>query len=399
MATPLTFQYRVNGVLPPDAETTVTSVTIGITRDSDSAQILPAGSATSHPSAGTYTYDPTLLQLSSSLSYTVTWIYVDADGTHVATDKVEASDQTRTLKAYRQNVQYELGRFLTGTTTSSSLGTTDLICSALADSAGSVSQFDGWYLLVTSGVRSGDERAMPRAGVVPASGTLTVGRAFSTPLVTGVDFELASRLPATATGGVRGVNFAVNWALQRTWFRDRISLTPVANQRFYSLGPWSGWLNRGLRIGQLYTAPPDALSNPQRHWGAVQLRYDGELPMLELDTPFGATDTIFYLEVIRPGHTWTQSGGAWSETTQGLLQDSDQALVSPNLVTQLALVQCYRQLANTSVGADRTNWLGQAAAQAAGCAKLRTAMLEEFPRGAAEPARQLQLTSYPSFRF
>lgn len=395
MANLLTFEYRLAGVLTTP---TPGPVTLGITRNSDAAVILAAGAVPSNPSTGVYTYDPTALALSTSLIYTATWTYTDADGVHTAQDTVEAADASRTLAAYRQNVQWELGRFLTGTTDSVSANATDLICSTLADADGHTTSYAGWYALLTSGALAGSERPVAKAGFVAATGTLTAARTFGGLAASGVSFELSNRLPATAIDGARGVNFAVNWAVQRLWFKDRISFTPVANQKFYSLLPWAHWLTRELRIGRIYRAAVDTYSNPEPVAGGCWLRYDGELPMLELDVAFASTDTIFYLEVIRPGHSWIKSGGAWSESTVGLVANADEALCDPNLVTQLALVECYRQLANASVGNDRTTWLAERQVQAAGAARLRAAMLEEFAQGAASAGRRV-LTPYPSLRY
>lgn len=392
----LTLRNIVDGVQTASG---VVSVTIGITRTSDGSTILAASTATTAAGGGLYTYDPTALALSASLAYSAAWVITDASGPHTVTDTIEAADSSRTLAAYRQNVQYELGRFITGTTTSANANATDLICSTLVDSDGHTTSYAGWYALISSGALAGAERPIAaKTGFTAATGTLTAGRTFGGLAASGVSFELASRLPATALDGVRGVNFAVNWALQRLWFRDRISFTPVANQKFYSLLPWAHWLDRELRIGRVYRAAVDAFSNPEPQAGGAWLRYDGELPMLELDQALASTDTIFYVEVIRPGHTWIKTGGGWSESTVGLTADTDEALCAPNLVTQLALVECYRQLANGSVGNDRQAWLQERAVQAAGAARLRAAMLVGFPQGAASATRRV-LTPYPSLRY
>ncbi len=393
MATPLTFEYRVEGVLTPISPG---PVTLGITRDLDDATVLAAGTATSNPSIGSYTYDATSLALSTALAYSVTWTYADVTGTHIVIDTIEAADATRTLGAYRANVQYELGRFLETTTTAESATVLSLVCGGLASSMAGPTTYGGYYVHISSGDLAGQERQVPSAGFANATGTFQVDRAFSALPALGVSVELAARLPATAMDGVRGVNYAINWALQRTWYPDRIALVPVAGQKFYSLQTWAHWFDRDIRIGRLWEASADALSNPQAHDGGAWMRYDGELPMLEIEVPFQASDTIFYLSVLRPGHTWVKSGGSWSETHIGLDQDSDEALVSPNLVTQMALVQCYRQLANASTGGDRQAWLSEVQAQATKAVMLRNAMLDQFQDGAAGKSGNRRATPYPS---
>lgn len=393
MTVPLTFEYRVLGTL---TAVSPGPVTIGITRDVDGATILAPGTATSNPSTGVYTYDATALALSTSLAYSVTWTYTDASGVHTVVDTIEAADATKTLRAYRVNVQYELGRFLETVTTAESSSALELVCGNLASSMAGSTTYGGYYAYLSDGVLAGQERQIPESSFANATGTLTVDRAFGGTPASGVSVELAARLPATATDGVRGVNYAINWALQRTWYPDRIAFTPVAQQKFYSLQTWAHWFDRDIRVGRLWSAAADAYSNPQAHPGGAWLRYDGELPMLEVEVPFDSTDTIFYLSVLRPGHTWIKSGGAWSETHVGLDADDDEARVDPNLVTQMALVQCYRQLANASTGDDRKGWLAEWTDQATKAARLRNAMLDQFADGAAGKSGNRRATPYPS---
>lgn len=385
MANPLTFEYRIGGVLTPVAPG---PVTIGITRNSDSATILASGTATTNASAGVYTYDPTSLALSSSLAYTATWTYIDGSGSHSVADTIEAADGTRTLQAYRRNVQYRLGRFLVVPTTN--IGTaSELVIDQLVDSDGATTTYNGVYAYLASGALQGQERAVAGRGFTAATGTFGLNRSFGSVVASGVQVEIAHQLPATSMDGIEGVNASVNWALRRCWFRDRISFTPVAGQKFYSLQPWAHWLTRDLRIGQIYSQALDTLSNPTPWRGGCQLRHDGEIPMLEIGVPFSSTDTIFYLEVLRPGHTWIQSGGAWSESTAGLVSDSDQALVNPDLVTEMALVHALRQLSVSGELDDYGPWHAREQEQALKAARLRNAMLEGFTLGAT---RQQGLT-------
>ncbi len=393
MATPLTFEYRVEGVL---TAVSPGPVTLGITRDLDDATVLAAGTATSNPSVGSYTYDATVHALSTSLDYSVTWTYTDETGTHTAVDTIEAADATRTLAAYRANIQYELGRFLETTTTAESASVLELVCGNLASSMAGPTTYGGYYLHISSGDLAGQERQVPGTGFANATGTFQVDRAFATVPASGVSVELSARLPATSIDGVRGVNYAINWALQRTWYPDRIALVPVTGQKFYSLQTWAHWFDRDIRVGRLWEAAKDALSNPMAHAGGAWLRYDGELPMLEIEIPFQAIDTVFYLSVLRVGHTWIKSGGSWSETHIGLDQDDDEARVDPNLVTQMALVQCYRQLANASTGGDRQGWLSECTTQAVKASILRNAMLDQFADGAAGKSGSRRATPYPS---
>lgn len=382
MADLLTFQYRVDGVLTSSG---VTSVTLGITRDSDDAVMLAPGTSTVNPSVGIYTYDPTALALSPSLIYTVTWTYVDGDGTHAVTDTLEASDSTRSLLAYRRKVQGELGRFRVLTTTAASASadaTRELICGALVDSDGRSTQFGGRYAYLASGALLGEERRVGSTGYTASSGTLLVSRAYSGTPASGVTVELASALPATDFDDVEGVNSAINWALRRTWFRDRLSFTPVADQKFYSLLPYLHWLRDDFRLGHIYDDATDALGNPTIHRGGSWLRDDGELPMLEIAVPFPATATIFFQDVLRPGHTWIKQGGAWSESTTGLVSDSDEALVDPNLIVEMALVHCYGQLSKLAEPGERGQFEDRQKQQALKAAKLKSAMLQSFPDGA-----------------
>lgn len=378
MADLLTFEYRVDGIL---TSTGVTSVTIGIVRVSDSAVVLAPGAATVNPSAGIYTYDPTALALSSSLAYTATWTYIDGDGSHAAVDTIEAEDTSRSLSAYRRALQYRLGRFQVATTTAASVSgtaTRELICGTLADADGATTQYAGYYAAVASGVLAGQERILARTGFTAATGTLLTTRAYGDTPASGVEVELSNRLPATPLDGAEGVNAAINWALRRCYFRDRISFEPVEGQRFYSLLPHRHWLDSDLRIGQVFTAAVDAFSNPEPKQRGASIRLDAELPMLEIDVPFTATDTTFFVEVLRLGHTWIKSGGSWSESTVGLVADTDQALVDPDLLVEIALVHCYRQLMQFCEPGERNQWRAEYTEQAAHAVRARSSMLADF---------------------
>ena len=116
-----------------------------------------------------------------------------------------------------------------GTTTSSG-STTTAICSSYADTEYPDRQFKDWYLRMTSGTDSGQERRI--ASLDETTGTFTVSRAFTGTTGTSATFEL--------WGGLTGSEWRemLNNALLDLWTPFRWPFAAVADQTQYPLPYW-----------------------------------------------------------------------------------------------------------------------------------------------------------------
>jgi hypothetical protein len=121
------------------------------------------------------------------------------------------------LLTYRRDAQSVLGPFVVNTTTATSADLVSFTCSSLISANASDSQFQNWwgYLNASTGVNLAAGRAVAKdVGFDPDAGSVTMARAFSTNVTSGMGFELSSKLPAvTDDMGIRGVREIVNEVL------------------------------------------------------------------------------------------------------------------------------------------------------------------------------------------
>jgi len=366
----------------PENATTVTlsdsTATYGIKQNSNDAVILAAGTAVTNAATGVYTYSYTALSLSPTLTYTLVWKVVTASSTTYVTEIIRPADASRSLLGYRRKLASRLGLYGVYTTSSASVASTatrELICSTLADldSRVSAERYDGFSAYITDGALLGQQRRVVRSGYTASSGTLLLHRAFATTPATAVEFELHGTLPAIALDNVDGLREAINKALAACWSLDRLTFTGIADRNFYSLTAYP-WLRRRDQLGAIYGPASTTTTSPPLWPGGGWLRLDGDTPRLEIRQTFAADET-FYVDVLRPANSYIKAGGAWGESTVGLVDDADEALTDQNLVVEIALGYCYETLAVSGDQQDREKWRQMEAAQKTKAARLRDRVL------------------------
>lgn len=363
MASIVSITRFINGV--PD-QTTLgpVTVTLGITRDSDSAVVLPAGTATTNPSTGVYSYDYGGLALDPAQTYTATFTVVDATGSTPVVRSIAATASRRSLRAYRRALvgQNQLGPYAQLVTSANAAAADQLVIATLADTDRNEKGYQGVHAYVASGALVGQQRRVKLGGFSAASGTLTMSRAFSAPCLAGSVVELHSRLPAIATEDGRvGLRECINWALEVCPQVIRLEFSGVSGQYQYGLENFP-WLTDEVQVGPAYDPASAAGLNPNAHTGGARLRLDAETPLLELDSPF-TTGQTFEVELSIPGDRWIKSGGAWGRSEVGLVNEDDEALVDRRLVEQVGLAYAYRALAGLVEPRESDYWLRRAEAQ------------------------------------
>ena len=155
----------------------------------------------------------------------------------------------------------------------------------------------GSWLYVTTGLRAGDKRIVD--GSTPSSGIMTVEPDFSGALANGDEVEWNWLADPTAWDD------ALNRALARYYFVDRVPLVGVANQEEYSLASIP-WLLSADHVHDVRYYPSrtsgvdDGIDRPfgvNGKWWSV--RQDREALVLII-SPTIDSSTVLYLECTRP---------------------------------------------------------------------------------------------------
>lgn len=252
------------------------------------------------------------------------------------------------LLVYRRDVQAETGRFVVNTTTTGASDLVSFTCAALVSANAHSSEFRGcWaYLNASTGPNLAAQRKVQAsAGFDPDNGSVTVARAFSTAVTSGVGFELSFKVPAiTDELGVKGVREYVNDTLLSLPPIDLLPVTGVTSQEAYDVTTTYPWLTESSQIlGIYFQDTTDEVPKPTSHrWS---WHYDADAPRLLLPGEPYRTGETFYIKAHRPALTWVQqTGGTWSADIDGLQYDSDAALPLRQVVKAQTLSSIYRWL-------------------------------------------------------
>ncbi len=271
-----------------------------------------------------------------------------------------------TTAQYRAVLAAELG-FFSGTLTTSAgaVNATDLICNTLIDSDFEASFLDGVWSLITSSAAGtppiGTVRRIKMGGLAPATGTITHSRAYASTTSNGQTFELFGVLPPTDQLGRRGILTCMNLALRECWMEDYLSIVGVSNQYQYPLATAYPWLQQEDQIIDVWVRRSGA--NRDQLVSEWRLINDAETPQLEFKTPFTTSDTIKPY-VHRPLDTWIATPTVWAESTTGLVNEGDQALLSLNAMRVVGLYHCFTALATVGDESERAGWQAKADKQA-----------------------------------
>jgi hypothetical protein len=251
------------------------------------------------------------------------------------------------LLTYRRSIAVELGPFVATTTTTGASDLVSFTCASLVNANACGAQFQScWaYSNATSGALLAAQRqVLNQGGYDPDAGSVTVARAFSTSVTSGMGFEILSKLPAiTDDLGTIGIREIVNDTLLTMPPIDMLPMTGVTAKQAYDVTTTYSWLTDKAQILGIYVQNSGD-DYPKQTGYSWDWLYDANAPRLLLpNAPFVTGDT-FYIKAHRPAQSWIQTAGTWGEDSDGLQNDTDAALPLLQVVRAQALSTCYRML-------------------------------------------------------
>jgi hypothetical protein len=229
------------------------------------------------------------------------------------------------------------------TTTAGAAAGTSVVASRLATSV-TTSRYRNSWVLPVSGASAGElSRVKAEEALNLTTGELTVSPAFTAQIASGVEVEIHRLLPPIDDDGWTGLRTLINNALRELWVADRVTITGVTGQPSYSLSTYEEWLDpqavvelRGQALDSTLNPFPMGTFDPVRDADSLTVQVAPTLPGGESHS----------LEVFRPLDTWIKVGGVWAASTTGFVNDSDECLSNPDLVSTVALAHTYEALAS-----------------------------------------------------
>jgi hypothetical protein len=251
------------------------------------------------------------------------------------------------LQTFRRAIAAELGPFVVSTTTTTASDSVSFTAATLVsgNACGAHFQHHWVYLTATTGANLAAQRMVAtNSGYDPDNGSVTVARSWATSVVSGVGFEILSRMPAiTDELGNIGIREVVNDTLMSVPAIDLLPVTGVTSQEAYDVTTTYSFLTEKSQIlGIYFQDVTDEVPKPTAHrWEWV---LDVDTPKLLLPGEPFVTGETFYLKVRRPSKSWVKTDGTWAADTDGLQNDTDEALPLVQIVRAQALSTCYRML-------------------------------------------------------
>ncbi len=352
-----------------------------VTRVQDGAIMIPyAGfnqGLIQNTSNGTYIVDITDFHLDPKYAYRF-WFLVSIDGSAPieTSETIDARDQTRTLRGYSRAIAETglLGRYGLYTVAADATDLNVLSCNELIDNDDEDvlgSRHEGAYLYAATGLNYGQQRRVVKDGYTPSNGSLVSHRPWPNLMKAGDEIEMWYRVPRVKdpSTGIQGIREAINRALEHCYRIRRITFTATADGvTHYDLSQYP-WLTQDDQIGPIYAPTTDANINPSIWPGGAWIRPNAAAPVLEIGQAIASGET-FSLDVAQPAHTYIKSGGEWGDSTVGLVDDDDEALIEVVLLVQVALAFAFEILGGTVSTDERTGWIERAEYQKQRAARL-----------------------------
>jgi hypothetical protein len=251
------------------------------------------------------------------------------------------------LLSYRRSIAVELGPFVVSSTSTASGDLVSFTAATLVSGNACGAQFQHhWiYLNASTGANlSAQRQVATNSGYDPDNGSVTVARSWATSVTSGVGFEILSRMPAiTDELGNIGIREVVNDTLMSIPPIDLIPVTGVTSQEAYDVTTTYPWLTEKSQIlGIYFQDVTDEVPKPTNvRW---EWHYDVDAPRLLIPSERFITGQTFHLKVRRPAQSWIETNGTWAADTDGLQNDTDEALPLIQVVRAQALSTCYRML-------------------------------------------------------
>ena len=254
------------------------------------------------------------------------------------------------LLVFRRDAQSRLGPFVVATTTTAASDLVSFTCATLVSSNASDSQFKGgWaYLNASTGANlAGSRMIADSAGYDPDAGSMTVSRAYATIVTSSMGVEVSTRVPAiTDDLGTIGIREITNDVMLGMPPIDMLPVSGVTAQSSYDVTTTYSWLTEKSSILGIYyqDTGDDYPKATGLYWDWL---YDADAQRLLIPSERFTTGQTFYLKAHRPAQTWIKTGGTWAADTDGLNNDSDEALPLRSIVRASVLAVAYEMLGAT----------------------------------------------------
>ena len=266
-----------------------------------------------------------------------------------------------TLQTYRRTLAERAGFFALSTTTAASTATNHLMLGLLADTDLEARHYNTVWSMVTStngGGAFGEVRRLSKNTFAPGTGSVQVSRALSTILSSGVEVEVHGVLPPIRQAGLMGWREVINTALRECWSVDTLNIAPAT----------STTLAHNLSTLPWIITEPDIIDVWVRSSGASvdslvgqwRFNYDMNAPTLELRQTH-STGTAIKPKVYRPLDTWIAVNSTWANSTSGLVNDTDEALLPLEGMVRVGLAVAYEHLATRGGTENESYYMDQAA--------------------------------------
>lgn len=316
--------------------------------------------------------------------------------------------QGTTLREARHRIWPELSEWELMTAAGTSSGadanrsiTTEYIVSEMADSM----YGHAWVYCLSSadplsGANVGIQRRALQNAINRDTGIMSLSQEFPAPPQAGDVFEVTKKMPCIAYMGHQGLREAINQGLAHWPIEDYIPMVGTgAYQYALDALPFMG---DAARIIGLYDPPLFAGGNYVPSWRQFNLLRDFETPQLEIIGGAYTSGEAFRLRVVRDANTriWDNSAAAWVDSTAGLVEDLDRALVEPNIIQGLGLWKAYSILAGESSSAQgsRESYKRDAAIWGATMQRIKDVRVREFGGWPITPEAVGEVTWAKSWR-
>lgn len=246
-----------------------------------------------------------------------------------------------TLQTARRDVAEELG--LLDVVITSGVPTGDdanrtLLVPELADAV-ATTLYDGAWAYPVAGAQSGQQRAVRGKGISTSPGGLVVTRDWAAPIASGVEVELHRLIPARRALGRNGWLEILNATLRDIPIERRWAMTATAGTTAYTTVP--AWFETEAQAIGLYD-PTTGAENPMLSDNLRGFRFDGGTLTVELWSAYSA-GSVFNLALHQPAATRVRAAGVWTDSTAGLVNETDEVPVHRTLLKAMAIERAARQ--------------------------------------------------------
>lgn len=197
---------------------------------------------------------------------------------------------------------------------------------------------DGLFAYIRDGAEAGESRRLVSGAFDGPIGAVVADQPFgSGALPGGTVFEI-SVLPGNKYQGAEGLNHIIFLALEQLPVIDYVPITVTSEAggivTNYSLGDYPWPIKRVEAV--IYPRTSTTLEPRREMPRCWDFDQDGELPVLSFTSLPANTGDVIEVKLLRPAHTWIQSGGSWGDSTVGLVEENDECLYDPLTVVEVA---------------------------------------------------------------